>query len=106
MADISISSYRRTIREHARKHGVLEAPAHVTEEARELFGPHAVVVPAEAFIVLNVDSARAPRWHVKSPCLCAVEEQKTLPTMIRGTGRSPEAALEDARRMKRERARP
>lgn len=85
-------------RRFAREHREAQAPAEVIEEARRLFGEHAVVVPVERFIVVGPQSFQCPVWMVKSPHARASAAQRTWPTMERGRGRTPAEALEDARR--------
>ena len=84
---------RQDIREGVAEHAVQVAPAHLVDQVRAAFGPHAVLRPEERFVD---GSHRVPVWVVKSPNRCAAGEWATVPTTERGRGSSPAKAVEDA----------
>lgn len=93
----TLDEHFATRRRLAREHRDAQPPAEVVEEARRLFGEHAVVVPVEHLMIIGPSAVQFPRWVVKSPHARATAAQRTWPTMERGRGRTPAEALEDAR---------
>lgn len=96
MSDV-IKHYRAIIRQHIANHAALQPPPEVAAEARELFGEFTIVVPVERFVTLEGTAPRAGAWAVIGPARNAVPHQRKKPTMVRGSGKTAEEALKNAR---------